>query len=295
MKSVAVVAHKDKSLGGGLPELRQVLADNGIADPLWYEVAKSSEAPKYIRRAIKLGADLIFVWGGDGMVQNSVDALADSGVPIAILPAGTANLLATNLGIPKELAEAVDIGLHGTRRPLDVGLLNGERFAVMAGAGFDARIMGGVDKEAKERFGRLAYFASSIQAMKARRSRMTIKVNGDPWFDGKASCVLFGNVGTVAGGLQVFPDAKPDDGILEIGVVTAKGWLDWLRVLGRVVARDTSRSPMLTITQGRKISVRLGRSMPYELDGGAREKTKKLKVRIVPHAVRVCVPNTTKS
>lgn len=295
MTSIAVIAHQHKHLGGGLPELRQVLAENGITDPLWYEVAKSSEAPKYIRRAIKLGADLIFVWGGDGMVQNSIDALADSGVPIAILPAGTANLLATNLGIPKDLAKAVDIGLHGTRRPLDVGLLNGERFAVMAGAGFDARIMGGVDKESKERFGRLAYFASSVQAMKAQRCRMTIKVDGDPWFDGKASCVLFGNVGTVTGGLKVFPDAKPDDGILEIGVVTAKGWLDWLRVLGRVVTRDTEKSPMLTMTHGRKISVRLGRSLPYELDGGARKKTKKLKVRVVPDAVRVCVPNTTNS
>ncbi|MHB1090416.1 MAG: diacylglycerol/lipid kinase family protein [Ilumatobacteraceae bacterium] len=295
MTLVAVVAHENKHLGGGLSELRQVLVESGITDPLWYEVAKSSEAPKYICRAIKLGADLIFVWGGDGMVQHSIDAVVDSGIPIAILPAGTANLLAANLGIPKDLAKAVDIGLHGTRRPLDAGVLNGERFGVMAGAGFDARIMGGVDQKLKERFGRLAYVQSSVQAMRARRCRMTIKVDGDPWFDGKASCVLFANVGTVTGGLKIFPDAKPDDGILEIGVVTAKGWLDWLRVLSRVVARDTTRSPMLATTQGRKISVRLERSMPYELDGGARKKTKKLKVRIVPAAVYVCVPDTSSS
>lgn len=295
MTTVAVVAHENKHLGGGLSELRLVLAENGITDPLWYEVAKSSEAPKCIRRAIKLGADLIFVWGGDGMVQHSIDAVADSGIPVAILPAGTANLLATNLGIPKDLTKAVDIGLHGTRRSLDAGTLNGERFVVMAGAGLDAQIMGEVDQKSKERFGRLAYVQSGVQAMRARRCRMTIKVDGDPWFDGKASCVLFANVGTVAGGLKIFPDAKPDDGILEIGVVTAKGWLDWLRVLSRVVARDTTRSPMLATTQGRKISVRLGRSMPYELDGGARKKTKKLKVRVVPAAVVVCVPDTSSS
>jgi hypothetical protein len=78
------------------------------------------------------------------MVQRCIDAVAGSSVTIAILPAGTANLLATNLGIPKDLAEAVAIGLHGSRRFLDVGVLNGERFAVMAGAGFDARIMGGL-------------------------------------------------------------------------------------------------------------------------------------------------------
>ena len=112
---------------------------------------------------MKLGADLVFVWGGDGMVQRCIDAAAGSSATIAILPAGTANLLATNLDIPKDLAQAVAIGLHGSRRSLDVGVLNGERFAVMAGAGFDARIMGGVDGAAKQRFGRLAYFGSGAR------------------------------------------------------------------------------------------------------------------------------------
>lgn len=292
MPLVAFVAHRKKNLGGGLAELRQILLDGGITDPLWFEVDKSSEAPKCIRKSIKQGADLIFVWGGDGMVQRSIDALGNTEIPIAILPAGTANLLATNLGVPRDLAKAVEIGLHGARRRLDVGVLNGERFAVMAGAGFDARIMDGVGQKAKQRFGRLAYFRSSVQAIKVRRSRMIIKVNGEPWFNGKASCVLFGNIGTVSGGLRIFPEAKPDDGILEIGVVTAKGWLDWLQVLVRIATRNTERSEMLTTTRGRKISVRLGRSMRYQLDGGARKKSKKLKVRTVPSAVCICVPHS---
>jgi diacylglycerol kinase (ATP) len=291
MTSVAVVAHRDKRLGGGLPELRQVLIANGVSDPLWFEVSKSAKAPKRIRRAVKLGADLVFVWGGDGMVQHCIDAVAGSSVTIAILPAGTANLLATNLGIPKDLAEAVAIGLHGSRRFLDVGVLNGERFAVMAGAGFDARIMGGVNGAAKERLGRLAYFGSSARAMRAGRAQMKIKVDGQLWFDGKASCVLFGNVGTVTGGLCIFPDASPDDGLLEIGVVTARGWSDWLRVLTRIIAHDPDRSPMVNMTHGRKVSVRLDRAMPYELDGGARTTTRKLRVRVEPAAVCVCVPD----
>src|SRR6185295_15712300 len=102
--------------------------------------------PKAVRRAVKQGAELIFVWGGDGMVQRCIDALAgNKKVELAILPAGTANLLATNLGIPKQLAQAVHIGLHGARRRLDVGVMNGERFAVMAGTGFDAIMMGNTD------------------------------------------------------------------------------------------------------------------------------------------------------
>ena len=138
MTSVAVVAHARKKLGGGLTELRSVLADAGIDDPLWFEVPKSKYAPKCVRTAIDEGADLLFVWGGDGMVQRCIDAVGTEPVVLAILPAGTGNLLAHNLGIPIDLEQAVEVGLHGARRTIDVGRVNGERFAVMAGTGLDA-------------------------------------------------------------------------------------------------------------------------------------------------------------
>ena len=77
----------------------------------------------------------MFVWGGDGMVQRSIDTLAGSGVTLAIIPAGTANLFASSLDIPSDIEKAVEIGLNGRDRTLDVGKINGERFAVMAGAG----------------------------------------------------------------------------------------------------------------------------------------------------------------
>ena len=99
--NVAVVAHRKKKLDGGLGELRRVLADRGYRDPLWYDAAKSRETSKLARRAVDEGADLLFIWGGDGTVQRCVDAVARADVTLAILPAGTANLLATNLEIPK--------------------------------------------------------------------------------------------------------------------------------------------------------------------------------------------------
>ena len=142
---MAVVAHRKKSLDGGLDELRSRLADQHVQDVLWYEVNKSKKAPRRVRQAVKAGADLIIVWGGDGMVQRCLDALAGSDVPIGIMPAGTANLLAHNLGVPENLAEAVQIALTGRRRPLDLGRINGEHFAVMAGVGFDADVMREVD------------------------------------------------------------------------------------------------------------------------------------------------------
>jgi hypothetical protein len=157
MSTIAVVAHAGKSFGGGLGELREVLAREGFADPLWYEVAKSRKAPKYARRALQQGAEVLFVWGGDGTVQRCVNAIAGTETVLAILPAGTANLLATNLGVPDDLTAAVRVGLHGDHRPLDTGSVNGEHFAVMAGAGFDARMIKEADRGMKDRFGRAAY------------------------------------------------------------------------------------------------------------------------------------------
>src|SRR5947209_17589483 len=113
--NVAVIAHTVKTLGGGLGELRKLLASAGIENPGWYEVPKSRKAPKKARRVRKAGVDLVFVWGGDGMVQRCVDVFAGSDLPVAILPAGTANLFASNLGIPADLPRAVRTGLAGGR------------------------------------------------------------------------------------------------------------------------------------------------------------------------------------
>jgi diacylglycerol kinase (ATP) len=239
---------------------------------------------------VRKGAELVFVWGGDGMVQRCIDALRGFEVDVAILPAGTGNLLATSLGIPKDIAKAVDIGLNGTRRKLDVGVVNGERFAAMAGTGFDAIMVGDADSDEKERLGRLAYFRSSMKAMRAKSVRMSIRRDDAVWFTGKASCVLIGNIGTVTGGLEVFADASPSDGMLELGVVTAKNWWQWVRVFSKVARGRADATPLIETTRGKKILVRLRRKRRYELDGGARPRTKQLKVRIEAAAITLCVP-----
>jgi len=288
---VAVVAHRGKTLGGGLPELRRRLAGARRSRLLWYEVDKSRKARKAVRRAVKKGAKLIFVWGGDGMVQRCIDALAGTKhVELAIVPAGTANLLARNLGIPRNVARAVEIGLHGARRRLDVGRVNGERFAVMAGTGFDAVMIRDADGAGKKRLGRVAYLRAAAKAMKARPVRMTVRVDGARWFEGDASAALFGNVGRVTGDLPVFPDASPEDGALEVGVVTARSAWQWLRVLSSAARGRVDRSPFVKLTRGKKIAVDLARKRPYELDGGLRPSAKRLKIRVKPGAVTVRVP-----
>ena len=195
MKRVAVIAHRKKTLGGGLMELRRVLAARGVEDVFWREVGKSRYAPEQVEQALAAKAELIFVWGGDGMVQRCVDTVAGTGARIAILPAGTANLLAGNLGIPKDLDQAVDIGLAGHTRRIDVGRMNGERFAVMAGAGFDARMIGDADGGLKDRFGRIAYLWTGAKNLREKPFRAKIVVDGARWYDGDVICILLGNVG----------------------------------------------------------------------------------------------------
>ncbi|KAB1905240.1 diacylglycerol kinase family lipid kinase [Micromonospora tulbaghiae] len=288
---VAVVAHRKKTFGGGLDELRSRLVAAGVGRLLWYEVPKSRKAPKRVRAALDSGAELVLVWGGDGMVQRCADALAGSGVPMGILPAGTANLFAVNLGIPVDLPEAVRIALHGRRRELDLGRINGEHFAVMAGAGFDGDLIRDADRQLKGRFGRIAYVWTGLRHVRGECVRTRIRVDGADWFDDEASCVLFGNVGTITGGIPAFDDARPDDGALEVGVSTASGAVDWARTLGRMAAGRSDESPFVRITRGRKIKVRFDAPKTYELDGGARGKAKRLKVKVVPGALTVCCPD----
>ncbi len=117
MSGVGVIVHQDKVLGGGLEELRSALADVGHPDPAWYEVAKSKEAPKKVRKLVRDdGVDRVLVWGGDGTVRRCIQTIIDDELDasIGILPAGTGNLLANNLGIPIEVRGARRRG--GARR-----------------------------------------------------------------------------------------------------------------------------------------------------------------------------------
>jgi YegS/Rv2252/BmrU family lipid kinase len=290
MTSIAVVAHAGKTLGGGLTELRSVLADAGVDDPLWFEVPKSKYAPKCVARALDEGADLLFVWGGDGMVQRCIDAVGDAPVTLAILPAGTGNLLARNLGIPIDLAAAVDVGLRGGRRTIDVGRVNGERFAVMAGTGLDALMIRDAGRGMKDRFGRAAYVWTGAKHLRLKPFRARIDIDGTRWFDDKTGCVLVGNVSKVLGGVEVFDDVSPEDGLLEVGVVTAKGVTQWTRVFVRTAVGSAARSKFIRTTKAKKIRIKLDRKVPYELDGGDEQPVDRLKIRVEPAAVTICVP-----
>jgi diacylglycerol kinase (ATP) len=192
--------------------------------------------------------------------------------------------------VPTDLRAAVQIGLHGERRPLDLGVMNGEHFAVMAGIGLDALMIRDAPAAMKDRFGRMAYVVAGAKHLRAKPMRVEVRANDAKWFKGKASCILFGNVGKVLGGITVFQDARPDDGVLEVGVLTAKGLTQWARVAGRTATGRPERSPFVRTAAGHTFEITLDRKVPYELDGGDRKPRKRFSVSIAPSAVLVAVP-----
>lgn len=292
---VAVVAHNGKTFGGGLAALRTALVAAGVKHLDWRDVTKSRKARKQAKQAVAAGADVLFVWGGDGTVQRCIDAVAGSRTRLAIVPAGTANLLATHLGVPQDIEECVRIGLHGARRSLDVGVVNGERFAIMAGVGLDAVLLDSASKGVKARLGRLAYLWAGKDAVRMRPFHARVDVGGQPWYEGRASCVLLGNLGQLFGGITVFDHARDDDGRLEVGVMTGEGAAQWARALARTVIGKPGLSPYIELTAGRDVSIRLSRKMAFELDGSLRPPTDKLDISIEPAAVQVCVPKPVRA
>lgn len=294
MKKVGIVAHAKKQLGGGLPELRQALGEAGLArEPLWYPVEKSRRACRSAERCVDKGVDLLIAWGGDGTVQRCVDALVRCGagreVPLAIVPAGTANLLATNLGVPRDVRGAVDVALRGRRRALDVGRLAGEHFAVMAGMGFDALMIRDADGGLKDRLGRAAYLWTGLRNLRSRAVEARVTVDGEPWFAGPLSCLLLGNVGCALAGIHPFPEADPGDGRLEVGVVKADSWWEWVTVLARAAAGAPDSSPLVLTTRAEAVEVELDGKLPYQLDGGERGERRRLRARALAQAISLCV------
>jgi YegS/Rv2252/BmrU family lipid kinase len=290
MTTVAVIANPGKSFGGGLDELRRVLDEAGFPEPLWYELSESCKASTAAHQAMAEGADVIFVWGGDGTVQRCIDAVAETGAVVAILPAGTGNLLAKNLGIPQDVSQAVEIGLHGDRRSLDTGTVNDEHFTVMAGAGLDVLMLNDAGEGLKARFGRASYLWSGAKNLAAKPVTAKVDVDGVRFHNGKISCVLVGNVKDIFSGVEVFEGSRPDDGLLELGVITAKSRTQWVRTIVRVVLGRSDNSPFVVTTRGTHMRVKFDAPNAYEIDGSVREATKKLHIKVRPKSITVCVP-----
>lgn len=290
MTQLAVVAHQRKVKASVREALRRALEDAALHDVTWYSVDKARKAKKAVTKARKAGAEVVLVCGGDGTVRAASEGVVGSKTPLAIVPTGTANLFAGAMGIPTAPDDVVDLVVNGLTRTIDTGTCNGMTFNVMAGAGFDAAMIDDADAH-KERLGMVAYLRAGVRNARERQPfHAVVTIDGNAFFDGAATCVLVGNLGTLKAGVQAFPDASPTDGRLDVAVVTATGMRQWASVMVSALRRRQHLSGFAHIGQGQDVSAQLDGKHRFQLDGGSKGTAKQLEFSVDPMSLTVFAP-----
>jgi YegS/Rv2252/BmrU family lipid kinase len=287
----AVVVNPTKHADGTKfrAEVTETMAAHGWSEPLWLETTPDETGRGLAKAAVAGQVDVVLASGGDGTVTACAEGVAGSGVPLAVLPAGTGNLLARNLGLPLALDQALAVGLTGRDRRLDVGNANGHPFVAMAGIGFDAMLLDSTGEPLKKRLGWVAYAVSGLRHLRARPVRATLRADGGRVLRRRASGIIVGNVGALQGGLALLPGAEPDDGVLDLMVLTARGWSGWLALSMDVMLRRT-RTSRVARSEFRELRVQLDRPQLWELDGEVMGLTRQLVVVVQPGQLLVRVP-----
>jgi diacylglycerol kinase family enzyme/membrane-associated phospholipid phosphatase len=271
-------------------------AELGWGAPTWYETTIEDPGRSMAHEAAVTGADLVLVCGGDGTVRTVCAELAGTGVPVGVIPAGTGNLLARNLDLPLYLNAAVEVGLNGQDRAIDIvriagdGIGEDEHFLVMAGMGFDAAIMEGATEQIKAKVGWFAYVISGLRNLMFPAIRIDISVDDGPFTRHRARTIVVGNVGFLQAGLPLLPDATIDDGRIDVVLVNPARFLSWLRVVVRVIGRVRKLDDTVNRMTGRKVVIRAAHEAPRQIDGDPIGAGHELICECLPGKLLVRVP-----
>ncbi|MEO6534218.1 MAG: diacylglycerol kinase family protein [Pseudolysinimonas sp.] len=280
-----------------LPKLRREVSraekSAGWRASLWLPTEVDDIGTGQARRAIGQQVDVVLVAGGDGTVRAVAEGLRGSGVAIALLPAGTGNVLARNLDISvAQLATSVSTAFGGVDRAIDMGVIELERadhsltshaFVAVAGLGLDAKMIANTRPELKRRVGWLAYVDAIARSLRdSEKIRMRYRLDGGEERVMSVHTILVGNVGLLPGNVLLLPDAEVDDGLFDIVTLRPEGlggWVQiWLKItwengvlrrssVGRRLAGLSREVRTLRYLRASRISVRLDRTEDFELDG----------------------------
>ena len=235
------------------------------------------------------GADLVVAVGGDGTVRGCAEGLAGTGVPLGIVPHGTANLLARTLRLPGHPKAALAGALGGgADRVIDLAVADGEPFTAMAGVGLDAAVVAGT--KLKHQFGWLAYAMSGAMHLALAPARVSLSLDGGVPIEREARSVVVGNSGLLPGGFSLLPNARLDDGLLDVGILAPHGPLGWPRLATRVLTNSAHEDRMLERFQARRIEITAGALLPREVDGELISPGHSLTVTVRPGALTMRVP-----
>ncbi len=254
---------------------------------------RETDAPGAARRlakeAARQGASVVAAAGGDGTISEVADGIADTGAALGILPLGTGNDFVRTVGISRNLPDAVNTLVHGVERPIDVGLANGRRFINIAGCGFDAVVAERVNAGYKRLHGTSAYLAALIQGLAGfRPTPMAVTVDGET-IELRAMLCSIGNAQYYGGGMRITPDARLDDGLLDVCLLGEVSIPRFLLAFPRVFKGTHVTHPAVTMLRGRKIRVEASPSMPVFVDGDLLGRTP-VEFEVLPGALRLVAP-----
>jgi diacylglycerol kinase (ATP) len=267
----------------------------GWQRPLWLETTEEDPGRAMAQRAIEEGVDLVLGAGGDGTIRVVCSALAGTGIPFGLIPAGTGNLLAKNLGIPLDEAAALNVAFDGLDKPIDLVKVTfddqaSDHFAVMAGIGLDAVIMQGTNPDLKKAVGSAAYFLSAAQNAKHPALNTTIEVDDGAPMKRRAHLIVVGNVGYLQANIQLIPDAKADDGLLDVVIASPRGIRDWVRLTTRVLIRQRRLDDQLDRLTGQRVKITVDRPDRYQMDGDTVGECTSLLAEVQPGALLLRIP-----
>ena len=294
-RRAAVVINPSKSVG---PELRASLIrlcdTQGWAEPLWLETTIEDPGVGQARQALEAGVDVVIAAGGDGTVRCVAEVLAGTDTPLGLVPLGTGNLLARNMGIDisDPVSAAYDV-LNGTERRVDVIRCRLNRseeenvFLVMAGVGYDAAIMADTVDVLKDRMGWLAYVEAGIRKLPGKPVRAIVTVDDRHPVRRRIRSVMIGNCGRIMGGIEIFPEAKIDDGVMDLLVLAPRGRFGWLGVIAGIFGRKKNKRESAEYFKGKTAEVTLEVDEEFQLDGDHVGTGKHLSIRLDPGALKV--------
>jgi diacylglycerol kinase (ATP) len=294
----AVVFNPTKVSDGFRDTLSERLEAAGWTQTLWLETSADDPGRGMTAEAVDAGVDRVIAAGGDGTVRIVADGLAGTGIPMGLVPAGTGNLLARNLGIPLKEAQAIEVALGEHTRNVDLIKITvddrePEHFAVMAGMGVDAMIMEETDTDLKAKIGSAAYFIAAGKALDRLPMDLRIKIDDHHTHHRRTMIALVGNVSQLTGNITLLPGAAPDDGLLDVYVASPHRFTHWLRVLVRLITRRRQKDDQVDQWRGKRVEVRLSEPDSYQLDGDVVGQCRTLIAEIQPGALTVCVPEKT--